>query len=147
MSATAGTQLDGGMTPGAVARLRRTITREEIEAFARFSGDFNPLHVDEAFAARTPMGRPVAHGMILASLVSTLIGMHLPGPGALWVNQTFRWLTPVFAGDSIEVTLTVVHVSPATKSVRIRVEAMREEGGKVMDGEGTVLLLQTRPEA
>ena len=85
-----------------------------MQAFAALSGDHNPLHVDAAFARQTSFQKPVAHGMLLASYVSTLVGMHLPGPGALWTRQSFRWPAAVFAGDTVELTLRVTHKSEGT---------------------------------
>lgn len=129
---------------GDSARLVKTITAKEVEAFAAFSGDYNPLHMDAAFARRTSFQKPVAHGMLLASYVSTLVGMHLPGPGALWTRQSFRWLAAVFAGDTIELTLRVTHKSEGTGALTVEVNAVNQNGKTVMDGEGSVMLLDQR---
>ena len=129
---------------GAEARISRKITTEDILAFAAFSGDCNPLHVDEQFARTTSFQRPVAHGMIVASLVSTLVGMHLPGPGALWTRQDFRWLLPVFSGDTVDVSLRVTHKSAGTNTVTIEVRALNQNGKTVMEGDGAVMLLERR---
>lgn len=130
---------------GDTAKLVKKITGADIAAFAQLSGDRNPLHVDAEFARGTSFQRPVAHGMILASYVSTLVGMHLPGPGALWSNQSFRWLKPVFAGDEVEVVLRVTQVSVGANTLTIEVSAVNQNGAKVMEGEGSVMLL-TRTE-
>ncbi|MFN7923990.1 MAG: SDR family oxidoreductase [Bryobacteraceae bacterium] len=130
---------------GDTAKLVKKISDADIAAFAQLSGDRNPLHVDAEFARGTSFQRPVAHGMILASYVSTLVGMHLPGPGALWSNQSFRWLKPVFAGDEVEVTLRVTQVSVGANTLTIEVSAVNQSGAKVMEGEGSVMLL-TRTE-
>jgi len=134
----------GAIEVGAEARLSRRITAEDIQAFAAFSGDRNPLHVDAEFARTTSFQRPVAHGMIVASLVSTLVGMHLPGAGALWTRQNFRWLLPVFAGDTVEVSLRVTHKSTGANTVTIEVKAVNQNGKQVMEGEGAVMLLERR---
>ena len=68
---------------GATARFSKTITAEDVQGFAALSGDFNPLHLDAEFARKTTFGRPVVHGMLLGSFVSRMIGMQLPGAGAL----------------------------------------------------------------
>jgi len=127
--------------PGETATLAKTITTEDIEAFAALSGDRNPLHVDPAFARQTRFQRPVAHGMLLGAYVSTLVGMHLPGPGALWTHQSFRWLAPLFAGDRVEVTLRVTQVSPGAGTMTIEVAAVNQHGRKVLEGEGGVMIL------
>ncbi|MFN0088635.1 MAG: glucose 1-dehydrogenase [Blastocatellia bacterium] len=129
---------------GDAARLRKTITAEAVEAFAEFSGDWNPLHLDEAFARGTSFHRRVAHGMIVASYVSTLVGMHLPGPGALWAQQNFRWRAPVFIGDELEITLTVRHKSEGTRTLTVEVAAVNQNNQVVMEGEGTVMVLEER---
>jgi 3-oxoacyl-[acyl-carrier protein] reductase len=127
---------------GDTARMVKTITPKDLEAFAALSGDYNPLHMDAAFARSTSFQKPVAHGMLVASYVSTLIGMQLPGPGALWTHQNFRWLAAVFAGDSVEVTLRVTHKSTGTGTLSIEVSAVNQNGKKVMEGEGGVMLLE-----
>jgi len=126
--------------PGATASIRRRFEREDVEAFATLSGDRNPLHLDEQFASETALQRPVVHGMLVASMVSTLVGMHLPGKGALWMQQEFRWPAPVFAGDTVEATLTVVRKSPGTQTVVIEVKAMNQDHQLIMEGSGTVMM-------
>ena len=130
--------------PGDQARLRKYVTAEDVESFAQLSGDRNPLHMDESFAQRTRFRKRVVHGMLLASYVSRLLGMHCPGPGALWTQQSLRWLSPVFIGDHIEITLTVKHKSPAARTLTIEVRAVNGNGEVVMEGEGAVSLLEER---
>jgi len=125
---------------GDSATIEKVISVKAIQDFALLSGDFNPLHVDEAFAGKTPFRRPVAHGMLLGSYLSTLIGMHLPGPGALWTEQTVRWLLPVFPGDVVQMTLRVVHKSTAARVLRLQMEACNQDGKKVMEGAGLVTM-------
>ena len=81
--------------------LSRTITAEDVAAFAGLSGDYNALHVDEEFAARTSFRQRVAHGFLHASLLSTLIGMKIPGRGALYLSQTLDFTKAVFIGDTV----------------------------------------------
>ncbi|MBV9081501.1 MAG: MaoC family dehydratase, partial [Acidobacteriaceae bacterium] len=73
---------------GDTATLTRTIEERDVRAFANLSGDFNPLHIQQEFAKRTSYQRPVVHGLLIGSYVSTLVGMHLPGPGGLWTEQS-----------------------------------------------------------
>lgn len=127
---------------GESVRLVETVTEEAVEAYARLSGDCNPLHMDEGFARGTGMGKRVAHGMIAGGYVSRLIGMQLPGPGALWTEQSFRWLAPIFIGDTVEVSLTVTSVSPGTKTLGIRARAVNQNGRTVMEGKGIVRVLE-----
>lgn len=127
---------------GATAKLTRTITGAEIARFAELTGDFNPLHVDAEFARGTSFRKPVAHGMLLASYVSTLVGMELPGPGGLWSHQEYRWPAPVFAGDTVEIRLRVTQKSAGARALGIAVEAINQDGRVVMEGEGVVVLVE-----
>lgn len=147
MSAAPATRLAADFAAIAVgdeARLTKKILAEDVAAFARLSGDDNPLHVDAEFARRTSFQRPVAHGMLVASYVSTLIGTQLPGPGALWTQQQFRWRAPVFVGDEISLTLRVTHKSTGTHTLNITVNAINQHGHTVLEGEGTVMVLAER---
>lgn len=132
--------------PGDCAVLEKRISAEAIEAFALLSGDRNPLHVDATFASRTAFNQPVAHGMLLGAYLSTLIGMYLPGPGAVWTQQSLRWLLPVFAGDVVRLVLRVVHKSPGIRMLKVQVEAVNQNGAIVMTGDGLVMMLE-QPEA
>lgn len=127
---------------GDEVRFLKTITAADLEEFARLSGDRNPLHMDAEFARRTHFQRRVAHGMLLANYVSTLVGMHCPGPGALWSQQTFRWPAPVFIGDHVLLTLKVKHKSVGTRTLTIEVRGLNQDGRLVMDGEGVVTALE-----
>jgi len=129
---------------GDETRLVKKILAEDLEAFARLSGDYNPLHMDAEFARRTSFQRRVAHGMLLGNYVSTLVGMHLPGPGALWAQQNFRWRAPVFIGDEISITLKVTHKSEGTRTINVEVSAINQNAQTVLEGEGTVMMLEEK---
>jgi 3-oxoacyl-[acyl-carrier protein] reductase len=133
-----------GIAVGDEARLVKKILAEDLEAFARLSGDYNPLHMDAEFARRTSFQRRVAHGMLVAGYVSTLVGMHLPGAGALWAQQNFRWRAPVFIGDEISIALRVTHKSEGTRTLTLEVSAVNQHGQTVMEGEGTAMVLEER---
>lgn len=126
------------------ASLKRTISEADVDAFARLSGDYNPLHMDTEFARTTHFQKRVVHGMVVAGYVSTLVGMHLPGPGALWAQQSFNWLQPVFIGDTLEVSIRVTHKSEGTRTISVEVDAVNQRGKTVMNGTGAVVLLEQR---
>jgi 3-oxoacyl-[acyl-carrier protein] reductase len=132
------------MAVGQEASLSRVIEAADVDAFARLSGDFNPLHMEDEFARQTSFRRRVVHGMLLGSFVSTLIGMHLPGPGALWAEQRFQWRAPVFIGDTVRVLLRIVHKSEGTRTMTVEVTATNQHGNIIMEGNGTVKLLEIR---
>jgi 3-hydroxybutyryl-CoA dehydratase len=95
---------------GDSASLTRRLSQGDIDAFARISGDDNPAHVDEAWAAQSSLKGRVAHGLLTAGLVSAVLGTELPGPGAIYMSQTLRWLAPVRPGDILTATVTVKEI-------------------------------------
>jgi 3-oxoacyl-[acyl-carrier protein] reductase len=127
---------------GDKSRLSRIITKLDVDKFVEFSGDDNPLHVDNGFAQLTSFKEPVVHGMITGNLVSTLIGKQLPGPGSLWISQEFRFLAPVRIGDNLVVEAEVVSKYPRERTVDLQITAHVEGRGEVLRGKGTVKLLQ-----
>lgn len=126
--------------PGQKAAVTRTITAADIETFARLTGDFNPLHLDEAYAARTRFGERVAHGMLTAGLISAVIGMHLPGPGGVYVSQTLKFARPVRIGDAITASAEVVAYDPDRRRLTLRTTCTNQRGETVLDGEAVVLV-------
>ena len=129
---------------GEERRFSKKITAEDVRAFAELTGDHNPLHMDAEFASSTSFQRRVVHGMLVASYVSTMVGMHLPGPGALWTQQNFQWAAPVFIGDQLDFLLRVTQRSEATRTVKIEVKVMNQNGKTVMAGDGSVMLLESK---
>lgn len=112
---------------GAVVEFSRTITAEDVVRFVELTGDMNPLHVDDAFGARSAFGQRVVHGMLLAGLFSTLIGMHCPGERALYLSQTLAFRKPAFIGDAVRVRGIVTAKSDATRVITLRTEVLRGE--------------------
>ena len=100
---------------GASATLTRTLTENDILLFAKVSGDVNPAHVDAAYAKTTRFGEVIAHGMLGGSLISTVLGTDLPGPGTIYVGQSLRFLRPVHPGDRLTVTVTVTSLDPTKR--------------------------------
>lgn len=127
---------------GQTESLARTISAEEVAAFARLSGDCNALHMDDEFAARTEFGQRVVHGFLHASLLSTLVGMKLPGRGALYISQSIEFTKPVFIGDTVEARATIENIDRETRLVTLRTEILRSEDDCVMRGTATVKVLR-----
>ena len=135
---------------GDEAELFHLITSQDVEAFVQLTGDDNPIHVDEAFAATTTFQRPIVHGMLTASFLSTMIGTKLPGHGSLWFEQRLRFLAPVRVGERIRVWAKVRHKSPGLRVVVLETCVFKEDGQKVIDGEAKVKMIeagQSRGEA
>lgn len=123
----------------------RTVTEADVVNFAGLSGDFNPLHTDAAFASKTPFGRRIAHGMLVAS-ISTGLGQTLgifEGTTLALMNQTFGYKAPVFFGDTVHLRLTVQSCTPSSRGGRgvvvFQSEVVQQAGDVVIDGSWTVL--------
>ena len=122
------------------ASLTRTITEEDIAAFARLTGDTNPLHLDEAYARTTRFGRRIAQGLLTAGLISALLGTRLPGPGAIYVEQHLRFTKPVYPGDTITAVAEVTAFQEDKGLVTLKTECFNQEGERVLTGEAVLLV-------
>ena len=120
--------------PGQRASFRKTFTDEDVRRFVEITGDTNPLHVDDAFAARTRFGRRVLHGMLTASLFSTMVGMMLPGTGAIYRSQTLRFLLPVYVGETVTAHFVVRSVDRDRHRLEIDAWIENEAGRRVIEG-------------
>lgn len=128
---------------GMSAVFSKTITEADLLMFAGVSGDTNPIHLDQDFASRTMFEGRIAHGMLTAALVSTVLGTKLPGPGAIYVNQSLRFLAPVRIGDTVIARVVVKELNGEKK--RVTLETTCRVGDiKVLDGEAT-LMVPKRP--
>ena len=125
---------------GEKATLTRTITDEMVVAYADLIGDHNPVHLDEAFAATTRFGRRIAHGMLVAGLVSTVLASDLPGPGTVYLSQTLQFKAPVYLGDTITVTVEVVKAREDKPIVTLATVCTNQDGKTVIEGEAVVLV-------
>lgn len=119
---------------GMRATLMRTIMQRDIEAFAQVSGDVNPLHICEVFAAQTRFGQRIAHGFFTGSLISALLGTRLPGPGAIYLSQSLQFLAPVRIGDVVMASVEITELLPARKRARFFCECLAD-GRAVLEGE------------
>ena len=125
----------GEMSVGMSAEMSKTITSEGIIAFAEATGDFNPVHVDEEAGKASLFGERIAHGMLGAGLISAVLGMKLPGAGALYLSQTLKFVKPVKIGDTITARAEVVEVIAAKKRVRLMTTVRNQAGDTVIEGE------------
>lgn len=127
---------------GDTASLVKTITQADIDKFVELTGDDNPLHVDTEYAGHTPFKEIVVHGMLGASFISTVIGTKLPGPGALWVSQSFEFSLPVRIGDRLTVACTVLRKHPRDRLLELGMRINNQHGQTVLQGKGKVKLLE-----
>ncbi|MGP9813489.1 bifunctional enoyl-CoA hydratase/phosphate acetyltransferase [Rhodopseudomonas sp. NSM] len=124
---------------GDTASLVRTLTYRDIEVFAVMSGDVNPMHVDAAFAKSDHFHQVVAHGMWGGSLISTLLGTQLPGPGTIYLDQSLRFIRPVLLGDTVTVCVKVKEKNDAKKRLLLDCRATNQKGEEVIVGLAEVI--------
>jgi 3-hydroxybutyryl-CoA dehydratase len=125
--------------PGMSDVFSKTITEADLLMFAGVSGDTNPMHLDEEFASRTRFESRIAHGMLTASLVSTVLGTRLPGPGAVYVSQNLKFLAPVRIGDTVVARASVGDLEAERRRVRM-VTTCTVGDTTVLDGEATLMV-------
>jgi 3-hydroxybutyryl-CoA dehydratase len=127
------------LSVGMEASLAHTVTAEDIDAFARLSGDHNPVHLDEAYAATTQFKGRIAHGLVTASYVSAVLGMKLPGPGCIYVSQTLNFMAPVAIGAEVIATVTITDLIPERR--RAIFACVCKVGSKtVLEGEAVIMV-------
>ena len=125
---------------GTVVSFERTITASDVQVFADLTGDHNAVHVDVAAATKTKFSQPIAHGMLVGSLFSTLVGMHCPGEGCVYLSQTLQFRAPVFYGDVVTVVGEVIAKNESLRLLTLKMEA-RKGSEVVISGEARVTVL------
>lgn len=126
-------------TIGATASRTKTITDEDVRLFAQVSGDTNSVHLDDEYAAKSPFGRRVAHGLLTASLISAVIGNDLPGVGSIYLGQDLKFKAPVFPGDDVTATVEVVKYREDKRIMTLRTVCTKSDGTLVIEGEAVVI--------
>jgi len=123
---------------GTTASLSKTISEYDVYSFAGITGDFNPAHINEEYAKSSRFGTRIAHGMLSAGLVSSVIGMKLPGPGTIYMEQQLRFTAPVFIGDTITATITIEHIDERNRMTLTTV-CSNQKGKEVLQGKALVI--------
>lgn len=132
------------LTPGQKASRSLTLTAEHVERFAQLSGDRNPLHFDERFAAGTPFGRLVVQGGLTTGLLHALVAMDMPGPGTVFLSQDWKFTAPVFIGDTITAEAEVLSVHAEKPVCRLGISVVRQDGEVVLSGEAWCYTFSSR---
>ncbi len=127
------------ITIGQSASYAKTVRELDIQLFAAASGDINPLHLDEAFAANSRFGQRIAHGMLTASFISAALAMKLPGPGCIFMEQTVKFRLPVCIGDTVRVELEVTEKQDRRKSVTLDCKVYNQQDKLVLTGTSVVI--------
>ena len=123
---------------GDTAERSKTVSESDIYQFAGITGDFNPAHMNEEYAKKTFFKTRIAHGMLSAGFISTVIGTKLPGTGSIYIKQDLNFLAPVRIGDTITARVEVVEVMTGKNRVRLKTVCVNQEGTLVLDGQAVV---------
>jgi 3-hydroxybutyryl-CoA dehydratase len=126
---------------GQSAERSRVVTDALVRGYAELTGDFNPLHLDDAVAARTQFGGRIAHGMLSAGFLSAVIAMDLPGSASVWLSQTIRFTKPVRIGDTVTARVEVTELIPAKKRLKLATTCRNQAGETVLEGEALIQMM------
>jgi 3-hydroxybutyryl-CoA dehydratase len=124
---------------GMTSSFEKTITDQDIQAFAAITGDTNPVHLDDEYAATTPFKARIAHGMMSAGLISTVLGTQLPGPGCIYLDQQIKFRAPVFIQDTVVATVTVEEINQRRGRVTLKTQCFVNDK-LVADGTASMMV-------
>lgn len=127
------------MQVGDSASFTKTVSEHDVYTYAGVSGDFNPAHVNEVEAQKGMFGKRIAHGMLSAGFISTVLGTQLPGPGTIYMGQELRFTKPVFFGDTITAKVTVAELIPEKNRAILDTVCTNQNGEVVIKGKATVM--------
>jgi len=122
------------LTVGQKASRSLTLTHEHVQKYAEITGDYNPLHFDEAFAAKTKFGRLVVQGGLTTGILNTLVATDMPGPGTVFLSHDWRFPAPVFIGDTITGEAEILSIHPSKPVTQLKVRVTRQTGETVLEG-------------
>ncbi len=125
---------------GMTARRTRRFTADDVQAFAGVTGDANPVHLDDDYAAATSFGQRIVHGMLTASLISAIIGNDLPGEGAIYMRQDLQFKAPVYLGDTITATVEITHIREKRGIITLATTCTNQGQTPVLTGEAVVMV-------
>ena len=123
---------------GQAGEFTKTVTEADVVLFAGVTGDFNPAHVDQAWAEKSRFGGRIAHGMLSASFISTVLAMRMPGPGTIYLSQSLRFTAPVMIGETVTARVQIAEVMPKRR-LRLTTTVAKQDGTTVVEGEAVVL--------
>lgn len=129
---------------GDVAEFSKTITAEDVRAFAELTGDRNPVHLDDEFARKSRFGRRVAHGMLTASLISSVLANKLPGEGTVYLSQSLQFVAPVYLDDTVTARVTITKIREDKPIATLETICVNQRGETLIKGEAIVLISTER---
>jgi acyl dehydratase len=127
---------------GEMAEFSKTITDEDVHAFAELTGDHNPVHLDEQYASGTRFGRRIAHGMLTASLISSVLANRLPGRGTVYLSQSLKFVAPVYLDDTVTARVTVTNIREDKPVATLETVCVNQRGETLVKGEAVVLFAE-----
>jgi len=128
------------MKVGDSASLTKSFSDADVRSFAEISGDKNPLHLDDDYAAQTQFERRLVHGMLTAGLISAILGTKLPGEGSIYLSQSFNFRAPVFIGDTITAKVTITKIREDKPIVTAETVCENQDGAVVLEGEAVLFV-------
>lgn len=129
-----------GYSIGQQACCSKTISETDVVLFAGMSGDFNPIHIDKEYAKQTRFKQRIAHGLLTSSLLSQLLGVHLPGKGSIYVEQNIKFLSPVFIGDTLTAEATVLEIDENRRILTLLTECFNQNNKRVLTGTAKMMV-------
>lgn len=121
------------------ASFEKTLTETDVYLFAGITGDLNPAHINEVESKNTMFKGRIAHGILVSGLISTVLGMYLPGPGTIYLGQELKFLAPVKIGDTIKAEVEVIEIVSEKNRIKLRTTCVNQEGKAVIEGIATVM--------
>ena len=124
---------------GDAAEFAKTVTESDIYTYAGLSGDFNPAHINEAYAKNTVFETRIAHGMLSAGFISAILGTQLPGTGTIYLKQELKFMSPVKIGDTITAKAEVIEINQEKNRIKLKTTCSNQNNKLVIDGEAVVM--------
>jgi acyl dehydratase len=122
--------------------IKRVFSKTDVKKFADLSGDFNPIHLDVEFSKKTIFERPIVHGFLYSSLISSIIANHLPGPGSIYINQELNFKKPVFHDDELMAVVRVLELKPISRIIVLETNCFVNHKIQVLAGKAVIKLLE-----
>ncbi len=123
---------------GDISEFSKTVTEADVYQFAGITGDFNPAHINEAYAGKTFFKKRIAHGLLAAGFISAVVGTQLPGPGSIYIRQELKFTAPVYFGDTITARVVVIDRNVEKNRVTLQTSCINQDGKTVLEGEALI---------
>jgi 3-hydroxybutyryl-CoA dehydratase len=123
---------------GDSAEFAKTVSESDVYLYAGITGDFNPAHVNEAYAQKTFFKTRIAHGMLTAGFISAILANQLPGPGTIYIRQELNFLAPVRMGDTVTARVEIIEINAEKNRVKVKTTCSNQEGTQILDGEALI---------